>query len=92
MNTEIAQYLEYCLECHQVKEEHQHLTGLLHPMPIPEWKTWETLTLDFITGLPKSKKKNGSIMVMVDKLSKVFHFILVQSMYKAIQIADIFMK
>ena len=49
--------------------------GLLHPMPIPEWK-WETITMDFITGIPKTKDQNESNMVVVDKLSKVKHFIL----------------
>jgi hypothetical protein len=48
--------------------------------------------MDFITGLPKSTKKNGVIMVVVDKLSKVAHFIRIKSTCKAIDIANIFMK
>ena len=48
--------------------------------------------MDFITGLPKSSKKNDSIMVVVDKLSKETHFIPVKSNYKAINIEKIFMK
>eukprot|EP00253_Pinus_taeda_P019093 PITA_19093 len=76
-------------ECQQVKVEHQHPAGLLEPLPIPEWK-WEVITMDFITGLPKSKKGNDSIMVVVDKLSKSAHFIPVQSTYRAAQIANIF--
>eukprot|EP00253_Pinus_taeda_P014857 PITA_14857 len=48
--------------------------------------------MDFITGLPKSKKGNDSIMVVVDKLSKSAHFIPVQSTYRATQIANIFMQ
>eukprot|EP00253_Pinus_taeda_P017413 PITA_17413 len=48
--------------------------------------------MDFITGLPRTKKNNDSIMVVVDKLSKVAHFIPVQSTYKAMQIAHIFMQ
>eukprot|EP00253_Pinus_taeda_P016848 PITA_16848 len=48
--------------------------------------------MDFITGLPKTKRNNDSIMVVVDKLSKVEHFIPVQSTYKAVQIAHIFMQ
>jgi hypothetical protein len=46
--------------------------------------------MDFITGLPKSTKHNDSIMVVVDKLSKVSHFIHVKSTCKAIDIANIF--
>eukprot|EP00253_Pinus_taeda_P034845 PITA_34845 len=78
-------------ECQQVKIEHQHPAGLLQPLPIPEWK-WEVITMDFITGLPKSKKGNDSIMVVVDKLSKSAHFIPVQSTYRVAQITNIFMQ
>jgi hypothetical protein len=77
--------------CQQVKAEHQHPTGLLHPLPVPEWK-WETISLEFITGLPKTQKQNDSIMVVIDKLSKSAHFIPVKSTFKAINIAEIFMK
>jgi hypothetical protein len=48
--------------------------------------------MDFITGLPKSTKKNYSLMVVVEKLSKFSHFIHVKSTCKAIDIANIFMK
>ena len=43
-------------------------------------------------GLPKSKKKNDSIFVIVEKLSKEAHFILVKSTYKEVHIFDIFLK
>ena len=39
-----------------------------------------------------NKENNDSIMVVVDKLSKATHFIQVQSTYKAVQIAHIFMQ
>jgi len=64
-----------------VKAEHQHPTGLLHPLPISEC-IWETISIDFITGLPKSRKQNYSIMVVAEKFNKSAHFILVQSTYK----------
>lgn len=48
--------------------------------------------MDFITGLPRSKRNNDSIMVVVDKLSKSAHFIPVQSTYRVVQIAHIFMQ
>jgi hypothetical protein len=53
----IAYYLTKCLECQQVKAKHRHPTGLLQPLPIQEWK-WETISMDFIIGLPKSAKHN----------------------------------
>lgn len=91
MRKDIANYLTKCLECQQVKVEHRHPAGLMQPIPIPEWK-WEVISLDFITGLPKSKRGNDSIMVVVDRLSKSAHFIPVQSTYKTVQIVDLFMR
>jgi hypothetical protein len=91
MKNETTEYLSKCLDCQQVKVEHQHPTGLLQPLPIPEWK-WEIISMDFITGFPKTQRQNDSIMVVIDKLRKYAHFIPVKSTYKAINIAEIFMK
>jgi len=81
MRKDIAEYLANCTKRQQVKVEHQNMDSLLQPIPIPEWKL-EVITLEFITGPPKSKKHNDSIMVIVDKLSKVAHFIPIQSTFK----------
>ena len=48
--------------------------------------------MDFIIGLPKNFRQHDSIMVVVEKLSKATHFIFVKSTYKAVNIANIFMK
>lgn len=74
-----------------VNADHQHPVGQLQPLPIHEWK-WEMFTLDLITKLPKAQKKHESIMVVVDKLTKISHFIRVKSAYKVVEIIDIFMK
>lgn len=89
MKKEVAKYLAKCLKCQQVKAKHQHPTGLLHPLPIPKWK-WETISIDFITKLPRSRKHNDSIMVVVEKLRKYSRFIPVQSTYRVAQITKFF--
>ena len=48
--------------------------------------------MDFIIGLPKSKKQNDYIFVIVDKLSKAAHFIPVKSTYKIVHSDDILLK
>ena len=68
MKNDAYNYLARCIECQQVKIEHQHPAGLLQPLPIPEWK-WEIISMDFVTGLPKTNKQYDSIMVVVDKSS-----------------------
>jgi hypothetical protein len=65
-----------CLTCQKVKAEHKKVAELLQPLPIPEWK-WEKVTMDFVTGLPPSWTKRDAIWVVVDRLTKSTHFILV---------------
>jgi hypothetical protein len=91
MKGKTTEYLVRCQYCQQVKAKHQHPAGLLQPLPVPEWK-WETISLDFIIGLPKTQKQNDSIMVVIDKLNKYAHFIPVKSTFKVINIVEIFMK
>ena len=74
-----------------MKDEHQHIAGLLQSLPIFEWK-WEVISLYFIIGFPLTQRKHDSIMVVVDKLSRSAHFIPMKSTYKAINIMEIFLK
>ena len=91
MKIEVAEDIPRCLECQQVKTEHEHPASLLQPLPIPNQK-WEIISLDFITALPRNQNQNDSIMVVVDKLSKATHFIPFKTTYKAANLADIFLK
>jgi hypothetical protein len=91
LKKDIAKYLAQYIECQQVKVKHRHPAELLHPLSIPKWK-WETISMDFITGLPTSTKQNDPIMVVVDKLSKSTHLIPIRSTFKVIDVAQIFMK
>ncbi|WMV51218.1 hypothetical protein MTR67_044603 [Solanum verrucosum] len=51
MKRDIMDFVAKCLNCQQVKYEHERLGGKMQMMPIPEWK-WECITVDFMTGLP----------------------------------------
>jgi hypothetical protein len=74
-----------------VKAENQRLAGMLHLLPVPKWK-WETISLNFITGFPRTQKHNDSIMMIIDKISNYEHFIPVKYTFKSINITEIFMK
>jgi hypothetical protein len=91
MKREVVDFIARCLECQKVKVEHRHPVGLLQPLPILEWK-WEVVTMDFITKLPRTNKKHDSIMVMVDKLTKAFHFIPVKLTHKETNIFYVCMR
>ena len=59
-------------------------------MPIPEWK-WDKLGIDFITGLPRTQSGYDSIWVVVDRFTKVAHFIPVKTTYTSAKLAKIYM-
>jgi hypothetical protein len=48
--------------------------------------------MDFITGLPRTRKQHDSIMVVVDKLTKSTHFITLKTTHKVADVANIFLK
>jgi hypothetical protein len=91
MKKEVDNYIATCLECQKVKTEHRHRARLLQPLPILEWK-WEVVTINFITKLSRTMKWHDSIMVVVDKLIKESHFILVKTKHKETNIVEIYMK
>ncbi|WVZ80969.1 hypothetical protein U9M48_028402 [Paspalum notatum var. saurae] len=80
MKRAVAEYVAVCDICQRVKAEHQRPAGLLQPLKIPEWK-WEEISMDFIVGLPRTQKGYNSIWVVVDRLTKVAHFIPVNTTY-----------
>ncbi|KAK1605582.1 hypothetical protein QYE76_029255 [Lolium multiflorum] len=89
MKREIGSYIAKCDICQRVKAEHQRPAGLLQPLKIPEWK-WDSVGMDFITGLPKSSKGNDSIWVVVDRLTKVAHFIPVKTTYQGPKLVELY--
>ena len=91
MKRDVAEYLTRCMEFQLVKVEHQHPARLLNPLPITEWKR-DTVSIDFITGLPKTKYQHDSVMVVVDTLTKAAHFIPVKSTFGIAQVANVFPK
>lgn len=74
MKRDTAEFVTKCLTCQQVKPERQKPPGLLQPLPIAGWK-WEHITMDFVTGLPRTRQGHDAVWVVVDRLTKSAHFI-----------------
>ena len=90
MKRDVVDYVSKCLICQQVKADHQLPGGLLKPLGIPEWK-WECVAFDFVSGLPRSFRKNDSIWVVVDRLTKSVHLIPLKVSRTAEQLAQLYM-
>jgi hypothetical protein len=74
-----------------VKSEHRHPDGLLQTLRIPQWK-WEVVKMNFIIGFPRTSKEHDEIMVVVENLTKVSHFIPIKVTHKETNVVDIYMR
>jgi hypothetical protein len=89
MKREIAVYIARCNVCQRVKAEHQRPAGLLQPLKVRMWK-WEEVGMDFITILPRSNRGHDSIWVIVDRLTKVAHFLPVKTTDRGQNLAELY--
>jgi hypothetical protein len=80
MKIEIARYVAECDTCRRVKAIYMKTAGPLQSLPIPTWK-WEDISMDFIVGLPRTAKGFDSIWVIIDRLTKIAHFLPVKVKY-----------
>ena len=70
---EVKRYVEGCDVCQRNKNRTEQLAGKLMPNSIPE-RPWTHILADFITKLPLAQGYD-SILVVVDRLTKMVHFI-----------------
>ena len=82
MKKDIAEYVAKCSNCQQVKAKHLKTSGLTQIIEVLTWK-WEAINMDFVVGLPRTRRQHDSIWVIVDRLTKSTHFIPVMSTYRA---------
>ncbi|WMV44978.1 hypothetical protein MTR67_038363 [Solanum verrucosum] len=80
MKKGIAEFVVKCPNCQQVKVEHQRPNGMTQNIELPKWK-WEMINMDFITGLPRSRRQHDSIWVVVDRMTKSAHFLRIKTTY-----------
>nr|GEV08000.1 putative reverse transcriptase domain-containing protein [Tanacetum cinerariifolium] len=74
MKADIATYVSKCLTCAKVKAKHSKPSRLRQQHEIPVWK-WERITMDFVSGLPRTPSGYDMIWVIVDRLTKSTHFL-----------------
>ena len=70
MAVEVEDYCRSCPSCAAQKGSNQKTPGLLRPLPIPV-QAWDSIGLDFVGPLPRTKSGNDQFMTIVDRLTKM---------------------
>jgi hypothetical protein len=88
MRREVINFVNICRIFQHAKGKRQN-TRLYQPFPIPE-RPWDVISMDFLLGIPRTKRGCDSIFVVVDRFSKMAHFIPCQKTSDATHVANLF--
>jgi hypothetical protein len=88
MRHDMECYVSWCTTCNKAKSRHNP-HGLYVHLPVPS-VPWEDISMDFVLGLPRTKRGRDSIFMVVDHFSKIAHFIPCHKSDNASHVADLF--
>ena len=85
-----SSYVNSCQTCSMAKPSRHKPFGLLKPLPIPP-RPWHSISMDMITDLPLVDSMD-SILVVVDRFTKMAHFLPCSKTLNSTALADLFVK
>jgi transposase InsO family protein/predicted aspartyl protease len=88
MRRDVKRYIRNCHVCQRSRTPRHKPSGVLHPLSVPS-QPWVSISMDFVTGLPWSSGFDA-IWVVVDRLTKMRHFIPCRTTTSAQDLADMF--
>lgn len=74
LRRDVEDYVRHCDACQRHKVSNKLYAGKLQPLSVPG-RRWESVSMDLIVKLPTTAAGYDSILVFVDRLSKMVHFV-----------------
>lgn len=87
---DVERIIQRCVTCHHAKSK-VNPYGLYTPLLVPSMP-WVDLSMDFVLGLPRTRHGHDSVYVVVDRFSKMAHFIPCHKTDNAKHVADLFFR
>ncbi|KAG3196010.1 hypothetical protein PC128_g8029 [Phytophthora cactorum] len=84
----VRKYVRACEVCQRVKPA-VFLQALLKSLSTPS-ECWQSISMDFVFGLPPDSKRRTGVVVFVDRFSKMVHLAAVPDEVTAVQTARLF--
>jgi len=69
LRQDVGKYIRSCTTCAIAKPTIKK-QGLYTPLPTPS-QPWESISMDYMSGLPSTKHGNDYVFVVVDRFSKM---------------------
>ena len=89
LSNDVERHVLTCHLCQKNKARNTKPAELLQPLRLPQ-SAWHTVTMDFITQLPKTTRGYDAIFVVIDKFTKMVHLMPTTTQATAAQTAKLY--